>query len=745
MKRYMLHACVLVLIAVALLLGGRTDSADAQDRLKTMPGYEQFQKMSKEIPGSYKSGAVSVTWKDEGKSFEYKHDGKVYRYDVAANKADVIGESKAGEGEGRGGRFGGAGKGGGGKGGQGKVGQGKGGQGKGGEGKRGGGGGVARGRQEGSALAPDGKHKAVYKDRNLWMTDADGKNEAAITADGSEKDRIKYGSASWVYGEELAQRTAMWWAPDSKKIAYYRFDESKVPDYFLALNQASTQDRMDIEAYPKVGAPNPVVDLYVYDVEAKKSQKIDVRDGKPFDNTVVGHYVYHVAWSPDVKELLFNRANRRQNIMEFVACDPATGKCRVIVREEWPASWVINSPQLRYLKDNNRFIWQSERTGWLNYYLYDLSGKLINPITNHSFEVANIIRVDEDAGLLYYMARDGDNYMKLQLHRVGLDGKGDKRLTDPAFNHAIDLAPDGKHMIDVAQTHDKPPVTRLLDVDGKVVAELAKSDMKRFDQLNLQRVELFTFKAGDGKTELHGLLHKPSNFDSTKKYPLLVSVYGGPHTNNNGARETFSTPSPLTEYGFLVANIDCRGLSGRGKQLLDSLYLKLGVTEIDDLASGVKELGKRAYVDKNRVGIFGTSYGGYASTLCLLRYPDVFQAACASSPVTDFRLYDSIYTERYMWMPPDNKKGYDEGSAMTHAGKLKGRLLLYFGTADNNVHPSNSLQLIRALQAAGKSFEVQVGPDAGHSGVSQQRMMEFFIENLKMTTVPIVTPSVKAE
>jgi dipeptidyl-peptidase-4 len=316
------------------------------------------------------------------------------------------------------------------------------------------------------------------------------------------------------------------------------------------------------------------------------------------------------------------------------------------------------------------------------------------------------------------------------LHRVGLDGKGDVRLTDPAFNHSIDLAPDGKSMIDTCQTHDQPPFTRVLDAEGKVLADLTKSDMSRFDQLKLERVELFTFKAADGKTDLYGMLHKPSNFDPKKKYPLLVSVYAGPNTN--GARETFATPNPITEYGFLFATIDSRSAGGRGKRFLDAIYEKLGVTEIDDQAAGVKALGTRPYVDSKRVGIYGTSYGGYASALCLLRYPDVFQAACAMSPVTSYRLYDSIYTERYMWIPEENKKGYDAGSAMTYADKLKGRLMIYFGTADNNVHPSNSLQLIKALEAAGKSFEVQVGPDKGHTAVSQPRMMEFFIENLVM-------------
>jgi len=209
---------------------------------------------------------------------------------------------------------------------------------------------------------------------------------------------------------------------------------------------------------------------------------------------------------------------------------------------------------------------------------------------------------------------------------------------------------------------------------------------------------------------------------------LLVSVYAGPATN--GARETFTVPSPITELGFLVASLDSRSAAGVGKKSLDSIYLKLGTVEIDDQAAGVKALSQRPYVDGSRTGIFGTSYGGYASIMSILRHPDVFTAASASSPVTGWEHYDSIYTERYMWIPEENKEGYKNGSALTYVNNLKGRLLIYYGTADNNVHPNNSMQLIQALQKAGKSFEVQVGPDLGHTGVRQDRMMEFFIENL---------------
>jgi dipeptidyl-peptidase-4 len=706
----------------------------AQDRLKSMPGYDQYQKMSKEIPDAFKSGAVSVTWKDAGAAFEYPKDKIVYRYDIAAKTTTEVGPAAENPGGQRG------------------LGQ----RGSGGQGA------PERGRQVATAASPDGKLKAFYRDRNLWLSDADGGHEVGLTTDGNEKDRIKYGTASWVYGEELSQTTAMWWSPDSTRLAYYRFDEKQVDDYYLQVDQTKLYSRIDVEAYPKAGRPNPVVDLYVYDRASVKSVRIDVRDGKPFDNTVVGHYVYNVAWSPDGTELLFNRTNRRQNVLELVAANTATGACRVIIHEEWPTGWVENRPTMVFLKDGKRFIWESERSGWRNFYLYDLSGRLLRPLTAYTaFEAASLVKVDEDAGLVFYTARDGDNYMKTQLHRVGLDGKGDIRLTDPAFNHTIGscmprpagarggpraggagscgIAPDNKHVVDQYQTHDKPPATRLLDAKGKIVTELAASDMTKYGQLGFRKAEMFTYMAADGKTPLHGIINFPSSFDPAKKYPTLVSVYGGPASASNTARETFVPPLPLTEYGFLVLNLDSRATPGMGKRTLDAIYLKLGQVEMDDMAEGVKALWSRPYFDKRRVGIYGTSYGGYSSLMCVLRHPEVFRVGSASSPPTAWYHYDSIYTERYMWIPEENKDGYEAGSAMTYAEKLDGRLLIYYGTADNNVHPTNSMQLIAALRKAGKSFEVQVGPDAGHSGVAPDRMMEFFIENLVINTPPAVS------
>lgn len=662
----------------------------AQDKLKSMPGYERYQKISPQIRTSVKTGALIVKWSDDGSSFEYERDKKLYRYTVKTKTVAEIGDAPASDRRGMAG--------------------------------------PARGRQSDFANSPDGKWKAYTKDRNMYVSAPDGSKAAMITTDGNDQTQIKYGIATWVYGEELRQRTAMWWSPDSKKIAFYKFEEKNVKKYYVLLNQLKLQDSLEIEAYPKVGADNLPVNLMVYDVDSKKLTEFDIRDGKPFKDGELGTYIYGMDWTPDGKELLYHSTNRKQDIMEYRAADPATGKSRTVVREEWLSSYTVNTPEISVLKDGKRFIWASQRSGFNNYYLYDFSGKLINVITKHPFEVSRIVKVDEKENALYYMARSGENHMKLQLHKVKLDGTKDVRLTNPAFDHSVSVSPDNKFFVDVAQTHDIPPTTSLLDAKGKVVAELAKSDMSKFEALGLKKVEVFTFTSADGVTQLHGMIHFPSDFDPSKKYPMLLNNYGGPGTN--AFRETFTYPDALTEYGFLVLTIDGRNVGGRGKKLSDVLYGNLGIVEMDDFAAGVKSLHNRPYVDKDHVGALGTSYGGTTAATMLFRYPEVFHAAVASSAVTDWRNYDNVYTERFMNLLENNKKGYEAGSLMPMAKNLKGALMIFYGTADNNVHPSNSLQLIDALQKAGKSFEVQVGPDQGHASVNRERMMEFFIEHL---------------
>jgi dipeptidyl-peptidase-4 len=661
-----------------------------QDKLKSMPGYERFQKISPQIRTSVKSGALTVKWSDDGSSFEYERDKKIFRYTVKTKTVAEVGDAPVPERRAMTG--------------------------------------PARGRQSQFANSPDGKWKAYTKDRNMYLSAADGSNAIALTSEGNDQTQIKYGIATWVYGEELRQRTAMWWSPDSKKIAFYKFEEKNVKKYYVLLNQLKLQDSLEIEAYPKVGADNLPVDLMVYDMDTKKLIQFDIRNGQPFKDGDLGTYIYGLSWTPDGKELLYHSTNRKQDIMEYRAADPATGKSRTVVREEWLASYTENYPEITILNDGRRFIWASERSGFTNYYLYDFSGKLIRTLTRHPFEVSRIVKVDEKENMLYYMARSGENHMKQQLHKVKLDGTKDVRLTNPAYDHTVSISPDNQYFVDVAQTHDIAPFTSLLDAKGNVVAELAKSDMSKFESLGLKKVEVFTFTSVDGVTQLHGMIHFPSDFDPNKKYPMLLSNYGGPGTN--AFRETFTYPDALTEYGFLVLNIDGRNVGGRGKKLSDVLYGNLGIVEMDDFAAGIKSLHNRPYVDKGHVGAFGGSYGGTTAATLLFRFPDVVHAAVASSTVTDWRNYDNVYTERFMNLLENNRKGYEAGSLMPMAKNLKGDLMIFYGTADNNVHPSNSLQLIDALQKAGKSFEVQVGPDMGHTSVNRERMMEFFIRHL---------------
>ena len=701
---------VILISILAAGLAGAAVADDAQLTLSKMPRYDRYTRLQSQVSGSVDRGIDRVTWSDDGKQFGYTRGGKSYTYDIAT-LTEKEGKLPPGSNADR-------------------------------ERRRR----PERGRQFDTVTSADGKLKAVTRDRNVYLSKANGSDEVAVTTDGNEAGRIKYGVASWVYGEELEVREAMWFSPDAKKLAYYRFDESKVKDYFIAYAQLDTQDTLNAEPYPKVGQPNPEVQLFLYDVDAKTSVRVDTG----FGEAESGHYVYNVRWSTDGSELYFNRMPRKQATMEWCAANRETGSCRTILSEHRTDGWSNQIPEVKFLKDGKRFVWWSDRTGWGNYYLYDTTGAQLAALSNlNGSEVERIVSIDEERNVLYYAARDGDNPYLLQLHRVGLDGKGEKRLTDPKFSHTAYLAPNGDHFVDVEETLDVAPHTVLRDGDGKEVKELSKADLKKWNDLNLKKQERFTFTAADGKTMCYGRLSFPSDFDARKKYPLLIFVYGGPESG--GGIERFEPPSALTELGFVIANMDGRGTRGRGRAFMCAVYRKLGMVEIDDHAAGVKELvSKRKYLDGKRVGIQGTSYGGYFSALSILRYPDVYAAACASSPVTDFRLYDSIYTERYMGQPTDadNNKGYIDGSCMTYVKNLNGRLMLYYGTADNNVHPSNSIQLANKLESAGKRYDMMVGGDRGHSQMNASRMWEYFVNYLILDApkdaLSQVWPSVRA-
>lgn len=683
---YAIKQCAFIIFTICI------NMSFAQDKLKKMPGYERYSQIAPKIRNSVKLVPRIYNWDVNSASFEYNFNGKRLKFDVTSGKTteveDHVQTNRRYNYSNR----------------------------------------PQRGRQYASSNSPDGQYKAYTKNRNMYISSLDGSNEIAITTDGNEDTQKKYGIATWVYGEELGQITAMWWSPDSKKIAFYRFEEKDADMYYVLYDQVKIQDSVEVEAYPKVGADNLPVDVIVYDLDTKQLTLLDTRNGKPYDDGALGTYLYGMDWTPDGKEFLFHTTNRKQDVMEYKAADPTTGKTRTIVQEKWLPSFTKNTPELQVLNDGQHFIWASERNGFNNYYLYNWDGTLLNSITNHNFEVNRILKIDEADRLLYYEARSGNNHMKMQLHRVNFNGTNDIRLTDPAYHHDVTISPNGEFFVDVSQTHNIVPFTTLINAQGTKVAEILESDKSTFETLGLNTVEVFKFTSADGVTELHGMLHFPSNFDPNKKYPLILANYGGPATN--AFRETFTMPNPLTEYGFLIANIDGRNVKGRGKELLDQLYGNLCIVEMDDFAEGIKSLYDRPYFDKDHVGVYGTSYGGTTAAASLLRFPNTYHAAVANSAVTDWRNYDTIYTERFMNLITNNKIGYDASNLMNYAKDLQGELMIYFGTSDNNVHPSNSLQLIKALQNAGKSFEVQVGPDRGHTAMNRERMMEFFIEHL---------------
>jgi dipeptidyl-peptidase 4 len=667
----------------------------AQDRLPLMPGYASYQADLKDREGTVKGGTISdIRWDDKTSSLFYQADGKKWKVDLKNSIKSEISEfppEATASSSGRPTR------------------------------------GVERGRQFDSTTSADGKLKAFHRDRNVFLANADGTNEKQITTGGSVANRIKFGIASWVYGEELGVRDALWFSPDGKKLAFYRFDESKVKDYHLALGQTQLQTRLDVEAYPKAGTDNPGVDLWLYDVESGKTAPVDVR----FQNADLGHYVYEVRWSPDGKELLFNRTNRLQNTMQFCAANPDTGACRVVVTETWAQSWTENAPPIWWFADGKRFIWTSERSGFRNLYLGSVDGSPLKPITTHSFDVINLVKVVEKEEAVYYMARSGDNPYLAQYHRVRLDGKFEERLTDADKHHSITPSPFGHWFIDRLERRDSPPATVLKNRKGLILFRLSDPDMSEFEKRRFRKIETFTFPAADGKTQLYGQLHFPRDFDPKKKYPLIVETYAGP--DSGGSFERWEMPDTKTGFGVLVAAFEGRGTNGRGKAFRDAVYGKLGVVEIDDQAAGVKFLRTRAYVDGTKVGITGTSYGGYATVMAMLRHPDVFQVGVAASSVTTWLHYDTIYTERYMGTPQTNPAGYEAASAMKYARDLKGRLLLFYGTSDNNVHPANTLMLTNALDRAGKSYSMYVGADQGHAGVGFARTMEFFLDGFGLS------------
>ncbi|MCI0363998.1 MAG: DPP IV N-terminal domain-containing protein [Phycisphaerales bacterium] len=653
-------------------------------------------------------GRISnVKWSEDGSSMSYSRSGKRYRVDLADGASIHIAPSAEGEREGNQTRPQRRSR-------------------------------PARGRQRDREESPDGKWVAVCKDYNVVLEPKEAPGafslfsslfDYATTVTSGEDRKFRYGTASWVYGEELDQQEAIWWSPDSGKLVFYEFDERRVPDHYLTAGLTELHTSVLTEGYPKAGEPNPIANLLIYDLETKQTIRVDGAEDDEW-------YTYGVRFGPqrdDVSpELLFFRTNRHQNVLHLVAADVETGQTRIVLTETQD-TWQDNSPEMKFLDDGRRFIWATEKTGWKQYELWDLDEGLIGTLTRGEYPVGEIETVDEKAGVLFYSAYSDAHPLNLQLHRVGLDGRGQMRLTQEPFNHSsIEVSPDFKWFVAQYETIDTPPTSALYDTNGNRIATLAESDASRFGELGLEKPELFSFKADDGQTDLYGVLFKPSNFGADKKYPLLIDVYGGP--TSQAVRNRFVGAYAECEYGFLIARIDNRGTGNRGKAFESAVYLRLGDVDLKDQVDGVRHLLERPYVDKARVGIYGHSYGGFMAALALLKYPEVFHAAAAGGTVSDWRNYDTIYTERYMRTPQENAKGYDAGSCKTYAKQLKGDLLLLHGMVDDNVHSNNAWQLIELLQEEGKRFEMVFFPNAGHglgarSGAARWRFLREHLLN----------------
>ena len=575
-------------------------------------------------------------------------------------------------------------------------------------------------------FSPDYSQIAYVRGYDLYVMNTRTGAETRLTAGGS--DSLMNGRPDWAYPEELDQTEAFFWSPDGHKIAYLQFDERPVTPYPI-LHDLKAPAHVESERYPVAGANNPIVKLFVVDLRTHRTVQIATKSSGNV-------YVIRPNWTPDGSEILFQRLDRHQDTLQLLAGNPKTGAVRTVITEHDPAYITLNfgdqgfgrtpGPML-FLKDGKRFLWPSERTGWRQWYLYSLSGKELAQITNGERAFRYPLAIDEAQGVMYATAATAEGQEE-QLFRARLDGSGVTQMTDSGGVHFITMDSAARYYLDVFSSPTHPPTAELRTTAGKTLRQIGAVTYN-FQGLRVHGPEEVTVKAADGVTNLHGLLYKPVGYDSTKKYPLLVEVYGGPDVQQvQRTDEIVDQYQIAAQDGYMVWVVDNRGTPNRGRAFERATYLKLGQVDLDDQAAAVRELIKtHRYIDSTRVGITGASYGGYMSALALLRYPDVFQVGVAESAVTDWRNYDSIYTERYMRTPSENTDGYDKASTLNKASQLSGHLLIMHGTTDNNVHISNAMQLIQSLLSAGKHFDLMIFPEERH-GVNGDQVQQEFLD-----------------
>jgi dipeptidyl-peptidase-4 len=577
-------------------------------------------------------------------------------------------------------------------------------------------------------ISPDGKYVSFIRGHNLWaVSTADGK-EHALTLGGTED--IRKGELDWVYPEELDITTAYWWSPDSASVAYLEMDQRKVSQFSL-LNFESYTGEAELERYPVPSGANPIVHVYVVSAAGGAPRLMDT--GSETDI-----YLARVNWVSDSRHLAIQRLNRDQNNLDLLLADVSNGKASTILTEK-DSYWINVGDDLRFLKDSKRFLWSSERTGYRHLFLYDLSGKQLAQLTKGDWEVSQVDAVDEAKGIVYFTATE-KSPIERQLYRVSLDGSGFARITKDAGAHGVRFSPSATSYVDTYSNAMTPPRRDAYGADGSKLATLEENLVAELAEYHLSPVEFFTIKSHDGAT-LNCSMIKPPHFDPTKKYPVITFTYGGPHAQvvlNAWSRSgTFLWHQMMAQKGYVIFSLDNRGSAGRGHVFEESVHLHLGSQELADQRDGAAWLREQPYVDANRLGIWGWSYGGHMTLHAMFEAGDIYKVGFAGGPVTDWHFYDTIYTERYMGLLPKNEQNYKDSSPIKNAASLKGKLLIAHGTGDDNVHYSNTLSLIDDLIRDGKYVEVMAFPGRGH-GVSDppaqrilwERVTKFFTDNL---------------
>jgi dipeptidyl-peptidase 4 len=553
-------------------------------------------------------------------------------------------------------------------------------------------------------LSPDGTKIAFTRKNDMYVIDVASGKETRLTTDGT--DLIYNGYASWVYYEEILGRAtrykAFWWGPDSKQIAYMHFNDTEVP-LFPIYNSEGQHGFVENTRYPKAGDKNPEVKVGVVDITTAKTvwtdfnEKDDQYFGTPF-------------WSDG--KLWVQWMNRGQDHLVLYAVDPKTGK-KASVYNEQQKTWVDWLDKMEVLKDNKGFIIQSDKTGWMHLYHYDLSGKLVNQITSGNWTVSNVEKIDEKKGIIYFTAKK-ESSTRTDLYSVKMNGKDITRLTFGDYTHSVSLNPSGTGFITSYSNVSTPTRIAYVDIANKSQKEIANSKGAELDQYQLAKTELIRVKTSDG-FELPVLITWPLNYDKNQKYPLWISIYGGPNAgsvkdgwNNIGQNQWWA------KEGLIQVAIDHRGSGHFGKAGQNYMHRNLGEWEIKDYGEVVKYLIANANVDPTRVGITGFSYGGYTTAMALTKGADIFTHGFAGGTVADWKLYDTHYTERFMDSPQENPEGYKSGSVWPYLKNYKGYMYIAHGTMDDNVHMQNSIQLISALQDLKKDFGFMLYPGGRH-------------------------------